>query len=116
MLYLASNLTTVCFIRRRVSAHMFHRHRDFYSRREFAAFIRALRLLVQASSDVHAYDVEQILAVISIELRPVDDERYHVLFGLYFRFDVSAQRPFFYREVKQFVRGLCVTRVSLWAS
>ena len=38
--------------------------------------------------------------------------RYHVLFGQYFRFDVSAQQPFFYREVPQFLQGLCVSLAS----
>ena len=87
-----------------------NRDRDFCFHREFTALIRSLLLPIQCSTDEPAaFEVNQVLTVRDAVLKPVDNERYRVSFGHNVRFDVSAQQPFFYREVQQFLQGLCVT-------
>ena len=52
----------------------------------------------------------EVLAVLKLRLgesKPVDKARFQVLFGQYFRFDVVSQKPFFYKEVQNFLRTVC---------
>ena len=49
------------------------------------------------------------------ECAVVDEPQYQALFGQYFRFDVSQQRPYFYTEVQKFLRSLrelCVGEID----
>ena len=43
----------------------------------------------------------------------VDQDQYNVLFGQYFRFDVSSQVPYFYRSVQKMPGALCAKLVDL---
>ena len=75
--------------------------------REFTACVRELRLLVEPCGSVPAsYDLTGILAVPAIDGGSLSEEKFRALFGQYFRFDVSSQQPFFYREVQQFLTRL----------
>ena len=52
----------------------------------------------------------EVLSVLKLRIGgsvPVDQDRYQALFGQYFRFDVSLQKPFFYKEVQKFLRTVC---------
>ena len=52
----------------------------------------------------------EVLTVLKLKLGEsvqVDKARFQALFGQYFRFDVSSQKPFFYKEVENFLRAVC---------
>ena len=84
------------------------RDRDVCFAREFTAFVGELRLLVEPCGSVPAsYDLTGILAVPAIDGGTLSEEKIRALFGQYFRFDVISQQPFFYRDVQQFLSGLC---------
>ena len=89
------------------------RDRDVCFQREFTAFIRALRLLVQTPSDVlPASDIAGLLAVRTLDWCLFDEEKFRALFGQYFRLDISSQRSYVYRENQQFLSGLCTALVT----
>ena len=54
------------------------------------------------------FEVFPILTACSLELKLLDHEKYHALFGQYFRFNISAQQPYSFGESHQFTHGLCV--------
>ena len=43
---------------------------------------------------------------------PVDKARFQALFGQYFRFDINSRKPFFYKEVQNFLRPVCEACVA----
>ena len=74
--------------------------------------IGAHRLLVQASSDVPAaFDVTELCSVCTLELCPLDEEKFRALFGQYSRFDISSQQPKFYCDVYHFLGSWCTALV-----
>ena len=57
----------------------------------------------------------EVLAVLKLKISesvPVDKARYQALFGQYFRWDISSQKPFFYKEVQNFLRSVCEACVA----
>ena len=91
------------------------RDRNVGFQQEFAAFIRALRLLVQPTSDVSAaFEKTELLSVRNFELCALDDENFRALFEQYFDFDINSQQPFFYREVQQFLSCLFTALVTVY--
>ena len=84
------------------------RDRVFCFERELALFLRALWTLVYGSDDLPVeFDVQGLLSYRGGECGTIDEARYQALFGQYFRFDVSQQRPYFYREVQKFLKSIC---------
>ena len=80
----------------------------FCFERELALFLRALWTVVYASDDLPVeFDVQGLLSYRGGECGTIDEARYQALFGQYFRFDVSQQRPYFYREVQKFLKSIC---------
>ena len=53
------------------------------------------------------FDVQGLLSYRGRECGTIDEARYQALFGQYFRFDVSQQRPYFYRDVQKFLKSIC---------
>ena len=58
------------------------------------------------------FEVSAVLKLKIGESVPVDKARYQALFGQYFRFDISSQKPFFYKEVQNFLRSVCEACVA----
>ena len=84
------------------------RDRNLWFERELAAFLRELlSLVVEPSSLPPDFEVLAVLKLRLGESKPVDKARFQVLFGQYFRFDVVSQKPFFYKEVQNFLRTVC---------
>ena len=84
------------------------RDRNLWFERELAAFLRELVcLVVEPSSLPPDFEVLAVLKLRLGESKPVDKARFQVLFGQYFRFDVVSQKPFFYKEVQNFLRTVC---------
>ena len=84
------------------------RDRNLWFERELAVFLREfLCLVVEPSSLPPDFEVLAVLKLRLGESKPVDKARFQVLFGQYFSFDVVSQKPFFYKEVQNFVRTVC---------
>ena len=84
------------------------RDRDLWFERELAAFLRVLLSMVVSPETIPSEF--EVLSVLKLRIGgsvPVDQDRYQALFGQYFRFDVSLQKPFFYKEVQKFLRTVC---------
>ena len=96
---------------------IFGRRRDrrLAVERELAQFIRGLMQFVYPSSAVPAaYDVTALLKPVELECAEVDTNLYRLHFGQYFRFDISAQLPYFYKSVQKLLVGLCNGLTSMW--
>ena len=84
------------------------RDRDLWFERELAAFLRVLLSMVVSPETIPPEF--EVLSVLKLRIGgsiPVDQDRYQALFGQYFRFDVSRQKPFFYKKVQKFLRTVC---------
>ena len=80
----------------------------FCFERELSHFMREVMSLVYSDAAIpEEFDVEAVLRHSGADFAEVDTARYHVLFEQYFRFDVSSQKPYFYRAVQKFLGGLC---------
>ena len=89
------------------------RDRDLSFEREFVAFVRRLRSMVQEPSTVPPeYDYNELLKTTPIVRGPVPQATYTSLFAQYFRYDVLDQQSVFYREVQLFLSGLCETLLA----
>ena len=83
--------------------------RMFCFERELAGFMRSLMELVYSAASIpDEFDIQAVIRHSGAELAAVDTVRYQVLFEQYFRFDVSPQKPYFYRAVQKFFHGVCI--------
>ena len=86
---------------------------NLWFERELATFLRTLlSLVIEPSSLLPEFEVMAVLRLRINERMPVDKVRLQALFGQYFRFDVSSQSPFFFKEVQNFLQTVCETGVS----
>ena len=89
------------------------RDRNLWFERELAAFLRVLlSMVINPETIPPEFEVLSVLRLEIGESVPVDKDRYQALFGQYFRFDVSRQKPFFYKEVQKFLRTVCESCMS----
>ena len=89
------------------------RDRNLWFERELAAFRHALlALVVEPTSVPPEFEVPAVLRLRITESMPVDKARFQALFAQYFRFDISSQKPFFYKEVQNFLRTVCEACVA----
>ena len=64
-------------------------------------------MVVEPTSIPPEFEVLTVLKLRLGESVQVDEARFQALFGQHFRFDVSSQKPFFYKEVQNFLRAVC---------
>ena len=89
------------------------RDRDICFEREFAAFVRTLRSMIQDPAIVpNDHECDLIFSTRAIELGTLPQEKYKALFVQYFRYDVLGQQKVFYREIQLFLKDLCETLVA----
>ena len=89
------------------------RDRNLWFERELAAFRHALlALVVEPTSVPPEFEVPAVLRLRIAESMPVDKARFQALFAQYFRFDISSQKPFFYKEIQNFLRTVCEACVA----
>ena len=83
--------------------------------RELTQYVHHLMKHLNPASAIPAeLDVGAILSHVELEHCVFDQDEYNVLFGQYFRFDVSSQLPYFYRSVQKIFGALCTKLVAAW--
>ena len=76
--------------------------------RELAHFLRGLMRFIYPVTSIPAeYEITALLQVIDSECADVDAHLYKMHFGQYFRYDISSQLSFFYKEVQKMLMSLC---------